>query len=220
MTELILDKRNEVFEAVKAAGINPADFYWDDEGDDIYLRHRWSPAYFFFGGVPGSYITRFVAGDDVGGELPKFHWYAVMERVALWLLSLRRRIETPDLWGALRSQTELLASASDSALGNMPFTAVEREEIARQLNELRETTKAQYSLSDQQSSDLDAKVDYLVDAAHRLGRKDWLNAFIGVSLSYVLGAAFPPEAAQHVFMTLMTSVARFFGHEIPGLGSG
>jgi hypothetical protein len=220
MKTLVKWKKNAVFEAVQGAGLSPQGFFWDDGADDISLRHRSSGAYFVFAGDAGSYVTRYAAGDDPVSELPAYSWDRVMERVARWLAEVKRDTETPDLWDELRNQTDLLRGATAEALENTPFTADERDEIARQLNELRQYANVTYSLSELQLIDLDSKVDYLVDAAERLGRKDWLNACIGAILAYLLAAAVPPDAAHHIFMTLLTSIAAFFGHGFPGLGSG
>lgn len=90
-------KRNKVYEAVQAAGLSPEGFLWDDGADDICFRHPSSEAYFVFGGNPGSYVTRYVAGDDASPELPVYSWQGLMRRVALWLAAVKRDTETPDL---------------------------------------------------------------------------------------------------------------------------
>ena len=57
---------------------------------------------------------------------------------------------------------------------------------------------------------LDEKIDYLVKASSRLGRKDWLNIFIGVSLPFVLAAALAPEAARALFLTFLRSIGLLY----------
>jgi hypothetical protein len=128
--------------------------------------------------------------------------------------------ETPDLWAELQGQKELLEGATDPALENTPFTSDERDGIARQLNELREYVSRAYSLSGPQLEDLDSKVDYLVDASSRLGRKDWLNACIGAMFGWFLAAALPSDAPRQIIQMLLSGIANFFGHGFPGLGSG
>ncbi len=82
-----LDKwqRNDIYRAIEAAGLNPEEFQWDDAADDICLRHPSSNAVLEFGGHPGSNVTRWAAGDEEGGALPKYSWNALMDRVELWL---------------------------------------------------------------------------------------------------------------------------------------
>ncbi len=213
-------KRNEVYEAVQAAGLRPEEFLWDDGADDICFRHPSSGAHFVFGGNPGNYVTSYRAGDDTGPELSSHSWQALMRRVALWLAAVEHDIETPDLWDQLRGQTELLAGTSDAALENTPFTPDERNEVVSQLNEVRKFVKSEYVLSELQLTGLDSKLAYLVEAAGRLGRKDWLNACIGAMFGWFLVAALPPDALHHIFQMLLSGITHLFGHGIPGLGSG
>jgi hypothetical protein len=108
----------------------------------------------------------------------------------------------------LRRQKELLRDVSNASFENTPFTPDERDEITEQLHELKEYVTATYSLVEAQSIDL----DYLVDAADRLGRKDWLMVCLGVMFSYILGATLPPEACRDIVQTLLNSLAHFFEH--------
>jgi len=50
------------------------------------------------------------------------------------------------------------------------------------------------------------KIDYLVDATGRLGRKDWLNTLIGVIFSFVLAAALAPDSARTIFLHALRAV--------------
>jgi hypothetical protein len=127
-------------------------------------------------------------------------------------------IETPDLWDQLRRQTEILAGTSDAALENTPFTSDERNEIANQIYEVREFTKSKYIPSDLQLTDLNSKLAYLIGAASRPGRKDWLNARIGAIFGLFLVTALPPDALHHIFQMLLSGIARLIGHGVHGLG--
>jgi signal transduction histidine kinase len=143
-----------------------------------------------------------------------------MSRLESWLVFVKHDIETPDLWDELRRQTELLSGSSDDSLENTPFTSDEQDDVAKQLNELREYWQGAYALTESQQADLDSKIDYLIDATTRLGRKDWLNACIGTVIGWVVVTALPPDASRHVLGMLLSAIAHFFGHHLPGLGSG
>jgi hypothetical protein len=58
---------------------------------------------------------------------------------------------------------------------------------------------------------LDEKVDYLVSAAHRLGRKDWLNVCAGAILGYILTASLAPEAARDMLVGLLRTIGHLCG---------
>jgi hypothetical protein len=213
-------QRNQVFEAIQAAGLAPEGFGWVGGADESYIRHLSSEAYFVFGGVPGRYVARYVAGDDPLEEREALSWQAQMRHFERWLAAVKRDIEMPDLWAELRRETELLGAAADEAIENTPFTPDEREEIAERLQEMRDYARRTYSLSEAQMLVLDAKLDYLVDAAGRLGRTDWRGVFVGTMLTFVLTAALPPESARHILLTLLRSIGHLLGHGFPQLPSG
>jgi hypothetical protein len=58
---------------------------------------------------------------------------------------------------------------------------------------------------------LDVKLDYLINASRRLGRKDWLNVCAGTILVYILTASVPPEAARDMFLGIMRAIGHLFG---------
>jgi hypothetical protein len=89
---------------------------------------------------------------------------------------------------------------------NTPFTPEEQQEIARRLDKLATDVSHALSLSGAQTNALEGKIDYLIEASTRLGRKDWLNNFIGVTLPFVLAAALAPEAARALFLTFLRSI--------------
>jgi hypothetical protein len=197
-------KRNQVFEAIQAAGLAPEGFHWGGGADESWVRHLSSEAYFVFGGIPGRYVARYVAGDDPVEEREALSWQAQMKHVERWLRAVKLDIEMPDLWAELQRETELLGATADEAIENTPFTPDEREEIAERLQEMRDY----------------AKRDYLAAAAGRLGRIDWRGLFVGTMLTFVLTAALPPESARHILLTVLRSIGHILGHEFPELPSG
>lgn len=212
-------QRNLIFEAVRAADLSPEEFEWNLGDKESALRHRMSEAYFVFGGVAGDYFSRYVTGDDSVEERMGLSQYRLMRQVELWLAAVKRDIDTPDLWAQLQREAELLGTVSAKPVENTPFTSAEREEIAGQLRELREYVSRTYSLSRSQTRDLEERLDDLAAAASRVGRKDWLLMAAGLMLSYVLGAALPPEAASNILRTLLTSIGHILGRGPLGLPS-
>jgi AcrR family transcriptional regulator len=198
-------KRNQVFKAIQAAGLAPEGFGWDGGADESCIRYQSSETYFVFGGVPGRYVARYVAGDAPVEEREALSWEAQMRHVERWLDAIKRDVEMPDLWAELRRETELLGAAADEAIENTPFTPDEREEIAERLQERRDYARRTYSLSEEQMRVLDAKLDHLVDATGRLGRTDWRGLFFGTMFAFVLTAALPPESARHILLTFLTA---------------
>jgi hypothetical protein len=204
-------QRNEIFRAVEDAGLSPDEFDWDFGADESTLRHRLSGAYFVFGGVAGAYVSRYLAGEGPVEERTELSQYRLMQQVQFWLTNVKLDIDTPDLWAQLQGEAELLGAVFDETTENTPLTSAERQAIAGQLRELRDYVSRTYSLSEAQTRFLEEKLDDLAAATDRVGRKDLLLMAAGLMLSYVLGAALPPEAARDILVTLLTSIGHILG---------
>jgi hypothetical protein len=129
------------------------------------------------GSITGSYVVgdgpewRSVpSSTSHGGLLP---------RITAWLREVKRDIETPDKWAELQKKAQLLSAASDSITENSPFTSFEQNQIADQLRVMVERAQRTYSLSAAQTKALNEKLDYVAEASHRLGRKDWFLLLLG-----------------------------------------
>jgi signal transduction histidine kinase len=99
------------------------------------------------------------------------------------------------LWAELRREVHLLGQGSNELPENTLFTQDEQKQIAERLRGLARHVSDASALSDAQKQILNEKIDYLVDGSRRLGRKDWLNTFIGVILGYLLSSALPLRRA-------------------------
>lgn len=213
-------RRNDVFEAVKKGGMGPEEFDFSVGAKEAILRHLPSPARFILSGDVTDYAVRRVAGDGPVQERTGLSWYRVEEQIGLWLSEVKWHVDMPDLWAELQRKRELLAAISDNAVENTPFTDAERQQIAGQLQELKEYVGRTGSLSEPQMRRLDERLDYLVDAAKRVGRRDWLLMLAGVMLSYVLAVELPPQTARDILDTFLRGIARILGQDFPELSGG
>ncbi len=67
---------------------------------------------------------------------------------------------------------------------------------------------------------LEGQLNYLQDAAGRMGRIDWRNAVTGVLLGTIINAVLPGKVARDALLMLLRSVGHMFGHPIPELSAG
>jgi hypothetical protein len=213
-------QRNGVFHAVQGAGLSPEEFDWDAGADEGSLRHVPTGAYFVFEGLAGDYSSRHVAGDGSVEERTGLNQYQLMRQVELWLAAVKRDIDTPDLWAQFQRESDLLAAVSDESIENTPFNSAEQDEIAGQLRGLKDYLSRAHSLSEAQIRLLDERLDYLVNAAGRVGRKDWFLMAAGMILSYVLAAALPAIAVRHIRATLLRSIGHILWGGRLGLPGG
>jgi hypothetical protein len=211
-------QKNQLFEAIEGAGLDPREFEFEDGDAEVRLKHKWSDSCFIFGGDAGHYVGRCVVGDGPDWPYEIYSWQTLMPRVKRWLEEVKRDLETPDLWAELRREAELLGAGVDKVTENTPFTLDEQKQIAARIDELAKSVSRTHSLSEDQMHALDAKLDYLVDASRRLGRKDWFITFIGVIITFVLTAAIAPESARTIFQTFLRAIGHLYG--FPELPSG
>ena len=203
-------QRNVLFEAIQAVGLNPRDFDLTDSGTEVQIKHEWSKSIFIIGGRPGHYVGRYVVGDGPDWPYDAYSWQASTTRVSTWLQEVKRDLETPDLWAELRREVHLLGVGSNEVTDNTLFTQDEQKQIAEQLRGLAKHVSDASSLSEAQKQILNEKIDYLADSSRRLGRKDWLNIFIGVTLGYLLSTALPPDVARGIFSTCLRAMGLLY----------
>jgi len=131
-------KRNVIFNAVKQGGLDPGEctFVYDDIG----ARITHGPSYFLLTEddvAPNRFAAEIIVGDNPVWPAIGLDWSDFATRVRMWSQEVKSDDETPDLWAELQSQTQLLEDAAGPALENTPFTRDERDEVVRQINELR-----------------------------------------------------------------------------------
>jgi hypothetical protein len=205
------EHKNDIFRAIQAVGLDPNEFDLEDFADGVRIKHKRSESYFIVGrDESGYYVGKSLVGDGLVWPTSPASWQTLMPRISWWLEEVKQDLDTPDLWAELKREAQLLGADSSVVTENTAFTVDEQREIARRLKELGKYVSDTYSLSQAQIQVLGEKLDYLVDASTRIGRKDWLNAFIGVILSFVLTAAFAPESARTIFTTFLRGIGLFY----------
>jgi hypothetical protein len=152
-----------------------------------------------------------VVGDGPNWPYEVYSWEALKSRLTTWLEEVKQDLETPDLWAGLQREAELLEAGFDEVTENTPFTPDEQNDIARRLQELAEEARDRYSLSEAQMQVIRAGNEYLVKAADRFGRKDWLILFAGVILSHIMQIALPAEGARDMFLGFLRGAGHIFG---------
>jgi hypothetical protein len=202
-------QRNDIFTSIHDVGLDPKEFDLENNDAEVCIKHRWSTSYLTIVPDPSHYVGSCVVGDGLDWPVDVYSWQSLIERISRWLRDVKRDLETPDLWAELQRDAQLLFGAPSD--DNTPFSPDELNEIAARLQALAEHARRTYSFSAAQMRALDTKVEYLVHAARRLGRKDWLNVCAGAFLGYILVASLPPEAARGMFLGLLRAVGHLYG---------
>jgi hypothetical protein len=214
---LLRSQEVDVFQRLTDAGFEPREFelVGDFETSNGVrcpaLRHRQT----------GQYWVEYSPGHDKPVDsYGTGNWDAVVvPRLSEWLGYVRRELEAPDLWGELRREGDLVGGEPNIEL-NTPFTETEKVAVREQLSEVKHLLRAQHQLTEAQFDALDARLDYLADAADRLGRVDWREAFIGAMLGLVLQAVIPSAPIRDAILAVTRGVGQMLGHDLPALPPG
>ncbi len=203
---------NQIFEEIQKVGLDPQDFNLENDDSEVGIKYKWSASLFSVIPDPLHYVGRCVVGDGMDWPVDQYTWQSLVARISRWLEEVKRDLEMPDMWAELRRDSQLLFGAdSGDVAENRPFTQAEQNEIAARLQALAEHARRTYSLSAAQMRALDTKLDYLADAARRLGRKDWLNVCAGAVFGYILDASLSPEAARGMLSALIRAIGHVYG---------
>lgn len=202
-------QREEIFDLVEAAGLDPAAFALDEDDGENRLRHLLAASYFTTRrAADGTYTVRYVAGDGPLEDRDGLSWYRLKQRVEGWLREVRTDLEMPDRWAELKQLAGVLAAAQSDGASNEPFTPGEQAEISTRLDATKDLVRRQFELTPEQVTRIEQKLDDLKEASTRLGRKDFVMLALGTVVSLFLTDTVPP----HVLQAVLAAIIHGLGH--------
>lgn len=205
--DLLVSQKNSLFHCIQQHGFQPAEFQWEESthtlaGMALRLLHVRSEFWFSF----DYYDERegFGVGYSPGSESLEFHsvppnWKGVLANFGNWLVFLKREAETPNLWDSLEIDDRLIQDAAGEDLGNTPFTQAELPKVHVALEDIKAYVIKTHELSEAQKKIVDARFDYMEEAATRMGRKDWVNIVISNLLGIVIALALSGDSTRDLF---------------------
>jgi hypothetical protein len=215
---LLRSQKNAILELVKRSELDPFNFSWSEELSKFSwggnrpevscLSYNDTEFYFLFDFLKGENYAIFSPGADklVEKAYPG-NWESQLSYVKKWLTCLKREIQQPDLWVELAKYKLAPGEQISREIENEPFTAQQVDQIAESLNKIREYLEANFNLDMQQKTLMNEKLNYLLEASKRQGRKDWLHTSIGVIFTIATGLALAPEQAKVIWNILKVAVS-------------
>ncbi len=203
------------------AGFDAADFEWSEVdlgesymgGVTLYsvscLTHPSTEYYFVFGesSVKCSPGRR----SKVEREYKVDSWNVKFDNFRVWLQSLRHEVDAPDLWAEVGKEREV-SDAASSMVENLPFTPSEQKQILGALTEIKHYLLTIRDTQTEQRQFIEGQFAYLIDAANRLGRKDWLNILVSTLFSTAFNLALPPENVKGMMQLAAANLQWLIGH--------
>jgi hypothetical protein len=214
-------QRNEIFEALKANGVDPQNCTLTLMGDDhidpiatteAEIRHKPTGSRFWiFDDRSGRYVAAMTVGDADRGSRPRCDWAKLLGIFAAWAGELSYETDTPDLWAELQQVHDVLTAAQAAEASNAPFTPDEQAEITRRLDEIKQLVREKFELTDDQLAAIDQRLDDAEEAAKHTGRKTWLYTFYGAVMSTFMTDEIPPHVIQTIVTTVLHGIGHLFG---------
>lgn len=208
MKEYLLRKawKNDILKCIQEIGLNALDFEFCEEKTELgsgrypvsVLKHEGSDFYFKFDRTAdGDFAFRFYPGNrgvpDESELLEK--WNEILPHFNRWLSYLKEEVG-PDLWEQMKTYAPVTTFTGTAVISNEPFSYSKVEEIIGALDELRVLIKENLNLELEQLDFVKKEFEDSKERAKRVGRKDWILAFIGVIVTIITGFALSPDKAK------------------------
>lgn len=126
----------------------------------------------------------------------------------MWIDILTNELSSPNLWELFLNASILFEGKLD--IDDKPFKIEDQKYISQKLSEIEKYLIERDNLSNENISFIKDKIMYLEERSKHLGKKDWLNILIGVSLNIAVGIALSSEAAREFFKLVGNAFSHFF----------
>lgn len=209
MSTLLTSQKNEVWRIVKSFGFTPNSFEWEESmafaevGPNNELRYKDTGYWFRFVVEHGIFSWEFAPGKSMqtegGGGGYDASWEDMLKAVSYWLSYIKREIEEPDLWDHPPLETGSLWDPLASIKGNTQFTDVEIAHLNRSIGEIRKFILESGSHTNSEVKFVDEKLNYLLDASKRMGRKDWIAIATTILFGITTFLGFDADSARALF---------------------
>ena len=209
MSILLPSQRNTLFHQVANAGFDPRDFEWKEQNEIggthsselVYVPSRSLFSFKIERGrtsfqAPWS-ISFSPADEDTCRSVAASDWAQVTVRAAEWLKLLNREV-VPDLWMSISEAASILGDYTDES-DNRSLSTDEQLLIKDKLDEMRSFLDQVHDLDQHQRAAIFRRLDYLQEAATRVGKKDWQIMAAGLGLNIVITLGLNPPLARELF---------------------
>jgi hypothetical protein len=225
-------RENQVYKAILSGALDPEDCRLLNRFSKVTIIHSSSGSIFIYNHVvelvlstkpddtrPLTTSVYEVSYDITDGGFDNHRierHEEVMSKITEWARKVKEIIDTPDLWTEMRGRKEFIEDVQQSS-DNVPFAQDEQGQIAAQLLGNKNEMRTQFELSSEQAADVDEKIDELVEAAVRMGRKDWLIYSLGTITALIITATVAAPVGEHILAMIVHGLAHLFtgGNEPP-----
>jgi len=206
-TVLRREREHKIAEVMDFNGFSEPDF---DLEPGFRLVHKLTEDHFDFGpplakdgprsirhSVPGTYDEQRLTVQGFDQSIVHFNRWCGQLRQYIKRVALASNL--PDLFvSASGKNSPMQALALEPSLENSPLSPGEREMVIQRLEILTTQIQQHTELPKEQFEILGRQIRYLTEASVRLGRKDWLNVFFNVLVSFAIAGIFAPDRVNEM----------------------
>ncbi len=129
--------------------------------------------------------------------------FDLAEQIKSWLQIVKREYEAPDLWAAVRGESELITGGIVE--GDEYFSKDEQRRLGERIDQLETQVNALAPQATQeQRLHVQITLRHAKDASKRVSRIDWKSIFVGKLFDIIIALGLDPQKAQQLlhFATL------------------
>ena len=199
-------ERNQLALAATEIGLDPASFEWKEESSKVVglihvLTHPSTRSFMRVGYSLGQYDHGYELDYwPRRGELdaPGDEFQTLFPEIRTWLEWVKEESDAPDLWAIARESRAWLGSSGAEG-GNDSFTQNQVDQIVQHLQTIEAFTVKNYHLNAAHQAFVHGRMEYLAEAAARVGRLDWKNIFASTLLNIIVTIGLDPVKAQGLY---------------------
>ena len=130
-----------------------------------------------------------------------------VRRYSVGVSEYMRELDQPDLWEDLAKFQLPEAARLLADISNEAFTARQVDVIGEALKRVRAYLDSEVNLAPEHRVLVHDRLDYLVAAAKRQGRRDWLHTCLGVIVTIATAAGLAPNEVRAIWVIVKTSLS-------------
>lgn len=213
-------QKYEVFNLIEKFGLDPSKFKWTykKEKNSSLKKERITyndPIYYLSIRLENNRTScDFSPGlfnvnekKNFNHDYMKLPWAGILECIKKWLISLKRELEVPDIWDKIGNFHLDYESKTKGQIPNKKFSKDEIEKTSQSLENIRAYLIQLKGESQEHLNLINEKIDYLIEASKRMGRKDWIHVCIGAFTSLMTGLALSPEKSKEIWSLLREGIS-------------
>lgn len=214
---MTLRRRNELFQAVAAVGLDMATFDFEHDGNSAKVAHRPTGSTFVVSEIPKGFNLNWQVTDGPHSDWNEGcgEWDDVFPVANFWAGEVQYINGTRDFWQEIKKVSAALAPIQQEDVTGTPFTADEQAEISQHMETVKEQIRQAPDLTAAQVRAIEQAINELNESAEKVNRKDWRLLLYGQAMNLFFAYAIPPQVVQGVITTVITGLGHMFGLGLP-----